>query len=212
MNTRLQVEHAVTEMTTGIDLVAVQLHLAATKKLPLHQEDIVRSGHALECRLYAEDAHAHFAPSTGTITYLSVPRQPFTRVEYDLHQGQEITPFFDPMIAKCVVWGATRTESIDRMHALLAQFLIQGITTNGDFLKKIITSNEFINGDIHTQLLADTGFMHTLLAAQVDDTQADEGAWKAGLAVILADAGTSRNGHDDNKLARQRQWKEQQWW
>jgi acetyl/propionyl-CoA carboxylase alpha subunit len=199
-------------MTTNIDLVSLQLHLAATKKLPLQQEDIVRSGHALECRLYAEDAHAQFAPSTGTITYVSIPLQPFTRVEHDLYQGQEITPFFDPMIAKCVTWGITRIEAIDRMKALLTHVMIQGITTNDDFLKKVLVSDEFINGDIHTQLLADTNFMHKMLTPHTDATSADEDAWKAGLAVILADSERSSFHNGGHTLAKRRQWKEQQWW
>jgi acetyl-CoA carboxylase, biotin carboxylase subunit len=169
MNTRLQVEHAVTEMVTGIDLVALQLDLALQQPLPFAQHEVVRRGHALECRVYAEDPVSQFIPSTGTIAYLHIPSQPFTRLEHDMYQGLEVSPLFDPMIAKCITWGITRQDAINRMVTLLRALVICGVTTNRNFLRAVIMSDEFACGAIDTQRTTEQDFMQRMLAAEQDD-------------------------------------------
>ena len=119
MNTRLQVEHPVTEMITGLDLVRIQLDIAAGHGLPFRQSGASRRGHAIECRICAEDPERDFMPETGTIRYLDAPAAPFIRFENALDAGQKVTPDFDPMLAKLIVHGATRAEAIDRAIAAL---------------------------------------------------------------------------------------------
>jgi len=158
MNTRLQVEHAITEATTGIDLVAMQIHLAAHKQLPYKQLDITQSGYAIECRIYAENPSQNFAPSTGTITNLTLPNGPFLRIDHDLEEWQEITPFFDPMLAKITTWANKKELAIARMVNTLKQTNISGLNTNISFLKAILESSEFVQNQIYTKLLHDKNY------------------------------------------------------
>jgi acetyl/propionyl-CoA carboxylase alpha subunit len=153
MNTRLQVEHSVTEMTTGIDLVALQLQIAQTNKLTITQEDITQRGHAIECRIYSEDPKNNFAPCTGKINYLEIPQMPFIRVDHALTPGCEISPFFDPMQAKVTVFGQTRELAAAYMRNALKNFHISGVTTNIEFLRSLISTEEFKHGNFHTQTL-----------------------------------------------------------
>jgi len=153
MNTRLQVEHAITEMTINIDLVYLQLSIAAHGSLPYKQHEIRHQGHAIECRICSENPDQNFAPSTGTITNLVLPRNPFLRIDHDLQHNQKITPFFDPMLAKIITWGNTREIALAHMIQTLQQTTISGIETNIQFLLQILASNEFINDQIHTQQL-----------------------------------------------------------
>jgi len=165
MNTRLQVEHSVTEMTTGLDLVALQIEIAQTGKLNLKQEDISQHAHAIQCRIYAENPAQKFAPSTGIINNLVLPISPFMRIDHDLEEGTEITPFFDPMIAKITTWGADRTQAISNMRAALEHTNIQGISTNIGLLVNILESNELRTGAIHTQLLNDKNYLDAVCRA-----------------------------------------------
>ncbi|MFA6263700.1 MAG: biotin carboxylase N-terminal domain-containing protein [Candidatus Babeliales bacterium] len=209
MNTRLQVEHAITEMVTGIDLVTLQLDVATHQVLPFVQGDVVRRGHAVECRLYAEDPATNFTPSTGTITYLHMPSQPFTRCEHDLYQGVEVTPFFDPMLAKCITWGITRQEAINRMTAMLRSLAICGVTTNQNFLRAIMMSDEFARGDIDTQRATEPEFMQRMLRAH--DGMHDDGL-AAGLAVAIAAYAREKSGRDvAETTVSVRGWRELQW-
>lgn len=153
MNTRLQVEHSVTEMTTGIDLVALQLQIARTNNLAITQEDIMQRGHAIECRIYSEDPANNFAPCTGKINYLEIPQMPFIRVDHALTPGCEISPFFDPMQAKITVFGQNRDLAATYMQTALKNFHINGITTNIEFLHSLLGTQEFICGNFHTQTL-----------------------------------------------------------
>lgn len=153
MNTRLQVEHSVTEMTTGVDLVAVQLQIAQTGQLTLKQEDIIQRGHAIECRIYSEDPENNFAPCTGKIDYLEIPQMPFIRVDHALQTDYEISPFFDPMQAKVTVFGQNRELATAYMQTALKNFHINGITTNVEFLLALIHTEEFGHGNFHTQTL-----------------------------------------------------------
>ncbi len=210
MNARLQVEHAITEMVTGIDLVALQLALASGEALILQQNEIHRRGHAIECRIYAEDPASNFVPSTGVVTYCQMPSQPFTRTDHDVYQGAIITPFFDPMIAKCISWGATRSEAIARMHTLLQAVMISGITTNRDFLRAVITSQDFAQGSLHTQRAEEADFVHRMLAGS-EISQEEE--FLAGLAVMLMLHERERNFYasGENGCGAVRGWKEQLW-
>jgi acetyl/propionyl-CoA carboxylase alpha subunit len=162
MNTRLQVEHSVTEMTTGVDLVALQLELAQSGRLPYRQEDIRRHGHAIECRIYAEDPGNNFTPSTGVITQLQLPRGPWLRHDHDLEEGREITPFFDAMIAKLTTYGPTRTVAYGYMSDALRQYVIGGLRTNIPFLKRLLATEAFAAGAFDTQTLKDPFFVAQL--------------------------------------------------
>lgn len=153
MNTRLQVEHSVTEMTTGIDLVALQLQIAQTGHLPIKQEDLMQHGHAIECRIYSEDPENNFVPCTGKINYLEIPQMPFIRVDHALQSGCEISPFFDPMLAKVTVFGQSRKLATAYMQTALKNFHINGIATNIEFLLALLCTEEFDRGNFHTQTL-----------------------------------------------------------
>ena len=166
MNTRLQVEHSITELTTGIDLVALQLYIAQQGALPLAQEQIFRTGHAIECRIYAEDPENNFMPSTGTLYRFFVPHAPFMRIDHDLVQGKDVTPFFDPMIAKISAFGADRDHAKNNMLAVLQKTEIAGIKTNILFLQTILKSDAFAQGAFHTQWLSDKSVVAALLSVQ----------------------------------------------
>jgi 3-methylcrotonyl-CoA carboxylase alpha subunit len=153
MNTRLQVEHPVTEAITGLDLVEWQFRVAAGERLPLSQEEIRRSGAAVEARLYAEDPEHGFLPSSGKIFALRLPAGEALRVDAGVEEGGEVTPFYDPMIAKIIAHGATRKEALDRLSEALGETLVAGPRVNARFLKALCDSEEFRAGAF------DTGFI-----------------------------------------------------
>ncbi len=155
MNTRLQVEHPVTEMITGLDLVRVQLEVAAGRGLPVKQDRLVQRGHAIECRICAEDPARDFMPETGRIRYLGVPEAPYIRFENALDPGQKITADFDPMLGKLVVYGADRDEAIARSIAALHELTLLGVTTNIDYLARVLNHEAFRKGDLHTGFVAE---------------------------------------------------------
>jgi len=153
MNTRLQVEHPVTELVTGIDLVQAQLRIAAGEPLAYRQEDIKFRGAAIECRIYAEDPAANFRPSPGRISVLQPPAGPWVRDERGVFAGSEVSPFYDPMISKLVVWGGTRREAIARMRRALGEYVIGGIKTTIPFHQWLMEDDDFLAGRL------DTGFI-----------------------------------------------------
>ena len=154
MNTRLQVEHPVTEAITGQDLVEWQLVVAAGGKMPLAQEQLQIDGHAVEVRLYAEDPARNFLPSTGTLVHLRLPTEgPHVRVDTGVRQGDTVTPFYDPMIAKVIVHDRDRTSAMRRMAALMGETEVVGVTTNAALLKALCSHPAFVGGEI------DTGFI-----------------------------------------------------
>ncbi|MEO8123461.1 MAG: acetyl/propionyl/methylcrotonyl-CoA carboxylase subunit alpha, partial [Burkholderiales bacterium] len=154
MNTRLQVEHPVTEMITGLDLVEWQLRVASGEPLPLRQEQLEINGHALEARIYAEDPDRGFLPSTGRLVHLSPPPETdHVRVDTGVEQGDEITPYYDPMIAKLIVWGADRRQALARMRQALAQYRIVGVSNNVDFLARLVAVPSFANAQLDTSLI-----------------------------------------------------------
>jgi 3-methylcrotonyl-CoA carboxylase alpha subunit len=175
MNTRLQVEHPVTEEITGVDLVELQLRVAAGEGLALEQADIREQGHAFEARLYAENPDNGFAPSTGALTTLRLPAGP--RADSGVEEGQEITPFYDPMIAKIIRHGRTREEALARLRGALAEIRVAGLETNARFLHRLAADVDFIKGDVSTRYIAE--HEATLFAKRIDDTRV--------LAAALAD-------------------------
>ena len=152
MNTRLQVEHPVTEEITGLDLVAEQLRIANGEALPFKQEDVKREGHAIEVRIYAEDPKTFF-PSPGKITKLVLPQGSNVRHELAIHDESAVTPFYDPMIAKLVVKGSSRDEAIEAIQAALANYEVEGIKTNIPMLQEVIAHPAFRSGDTQTNFV-----------------------------------------------------------
>jgi acetyl-CoA carboxylase biotin carboxylase subunit len=153
MNTRLQVEHPVTEMVTSIDLVKEQISIAAGLPLHIQQEALQFRGHAIECRITAEDASANFRPQTGTVEQYLVPGGPGVRVDSHLYVGYEVPPHYDSLLAKLIVWGETRNEAIARMQRALDEFVIEGLTTTIPFHQRLLRHEGFIKGDTYTRFI-----------------------------------------------------------
>jgi acetyl-CoA carboxylase biotin carboxylase subunit len=153
MNTRLQVEHPVTEMVTGLDLVKLQIRVAAGERLPIRQDDVIFRGAAIECRIYAEDPDNNFFPSPGKIALLRTPSGPGIRDDGGVYQGWTVPIDYDPLISKLVAWAATRDEAILRMRRALREYQLEGIKTNISFFLEILQDQDFMQGDF------DTGFI-----------------------------------------------------
>ena len=154
MNTRIQVEHPTTEMITGVDIVKEQLSIAAGDGMGVSQDDIEIRGHAIECRINAEDPLRDFAPSGGRIRGYRSPGGPGARVDSGVHMGYEISPFYDPMISKLSVWGRTRSEAIARMDRALYEYIISGVTTNIPFHRAVMRNEEFRKGNYDTHFIS----------------------------------------------------------
>ncbi|MBN1305545.1 MAG: acetyl-CoA carboxylase biotin carboxylase subunit [Anaerolineales bacterium] len=162
MNTRLQVEHPITEMVTGIDIVKEQIRIARGRQLGYTQEDIKLNGSAIECRINAENPYNGFLPSTGRIEHSLLPTGPGVRVDTGVYPGFEITPYYDPMIAKLVVWGETRAQAILRMRRALAEYHIIGVHTNIPFHQTMMDSHRFMGGQYDTRFVEERFDMHEL--------------------------------------------------
>ncbi len=188
MNTRLQVEHPVTELLFGVDLVAWQLDVAEGKPLPLTQEqlDARRRGAAIECRVYAEDP-VRFLPSPGTITHLRVPDGPYVRDDSAAYEGAEIPVHYDPLISKLVVWGGDRAEALARMRRALDEYLVRGIQTNLSFHRRVLRHAGFLAGEY------DTGFIDREREAVCGDAGA-EGATADAVVSAAAIASAEASG------------------
>jgi acetyl-CoA carboxylase, biotin carboxylase subunit len=154
MNTRIQVEHPVTEMTTGIDLVAWQIRIAAGQRLTLTQRDCEPRGHAIECRITAEDAADDFVPSVGTIETYVAPGGPGVRVDSHLYAGYTVPPFYDSLLGKIVVWGKDREEATARMERALTETVITGVPQTVSFLRRIVADDEFRAATFDTGFIA----------------------------------------------------------
>lgn len=153
MNTRLQVEHPITEEVVGVDLVKEQIRIANGEPLRFRQEDLRQHGHAIECRICAEDTEHDFMPSPGVIQQLTVPQGIGTRVDSHCYEGYEIPMHYDPMIGKLIVWATTREYAIERMRRVLYEYKITGLTTNIRYLRRIIDVPDFKNGDYNTYFI-----------------------------------------------------------
>ncbi|GHO93565.1 acetyl-CoA carboxylase biotin carboxylase subunit [Reticulibacter mediterranei] len=155
MNTRLQVEHPVTELVTSVDLVKEQIRIAAGLPMQLQQEDIQFRGHAIECRITAEDASADFRPQTGTVERYLPPGGPGVRVDSHLFAGYEVPPHYDSLLSKLVVWAETRNEAIARMQRALDEYVIEGLETTIPFHQRLLSHEGFIRGETYTRFLQD---------------------------------------------------------
>jgi acetyl-CoA carboxylase biotin carboxylase subunit len=177
MNTRLQVEHPVTELVVGLDLVREQFAVAAGARLSFTQEDVRWVGHAIECRIYAEDPANNFFPSPGTITHLQEPLGPGVRIDSGVRRLSEVSIHYDPMIAKLAVWGRTRAEAIDRLRRALDEYEVSGITTTLPFFREIVRDEEFVAGKL------DTGFIGRFNERRTNPLKSAE---ETDLAIIAA--------------------------
>jgi acetyl-CoA carboxylase biotin carboxylase subunit len=178
MNTRLQVEHAVTEMVTSIDLVKEQIRIAAGLPMTLRQQNITLNGAAIECRVYAEDPENNFFPSPGRIRFLKTPSGPGIRDDSGVYEGWNVPIDYDPLISKLVAWAPTRDEAINRMQRALAEYQIEGIQTNLAFFREILDHPEFRKGEF------DTGFIEQWLRGRGPRKTASE--TERDLALIAA--------------------------
>ncbi len=150
MNTRVQVEHPVTEMITGIDIVKWMIRIAEGEKLPFKQSDLKINGHALECRVYAEDPAMNFMPSPGILHYVKAPTGPGVRDDSSIYSGYEVTSFYDPMLSKLITWGETREDALKKMVAALSEYVVLGVRTNIGFLIRVMDEEEFNQAKIDT--------------------------------------------------------------
>jgi acetyl-CoA carboxylase biotin carboxylase subunit len=189
MNTRLQVEHPVTEMATGVDIVAEQIRIARGRQLSYTQEQIRFNGHAIECRINAEDPFNGFMPSTGRITHSLLPTGPGVRVDTGVYPGFEITPFYDPMIAKLIVWGETRAQAILRMRRALEEYRIVGVRTNIPFHQTLMDSHRFMAGQF------DTRFVEERFSMEAAESAASSAEIAAILATLVAHQESERSAH-----------------
>jgi len=155
MNTRLQVEHPVTELTTGLDLVQWQIRVAAGEHFPYQQEQLTQRGHAIECRVYAEDPADRFLPSTGKLLQYIEPRGPGIRVDSGFRAGDEVTHFYDPLLAKLIVHAENKEVAIQKMQAALREFVVHGVVTNIDFMQAVLSHPDFANGKVSTKWVED---------------------------------------------------------
>jgi acetyl-CoA carboxylase biotin carboxylase subunit len=209
MNTRLQVEHPVTELVTGFDLVREQITVAAGAELSFGQDDVRWRGHAIECRVYAEDPDNNFFPSPGRITFLRVPAGPGIRDDSGVIEGDEVSIYYDPMISKLAAWGNTRAQAIDRLRRALDEYAVGGIKTTLPLFREIVRDQEFIAGRL------DTGFIsrfnerrsrerpHPAGGAQASSLQQDI----AIIAAALAYARAQRKPSPGPQSADQSKWK-----
>ncbi len=206
MNTRLQVEHPVTEMVTGIDIVKEQILIAAGRRMSYNQRDVVQRGWAIECRITAEDPFNNFMPSAGTVVYLQEPTGPGVRVESSLYRGMELNLYYDPMVAKLIVWGERRAEAILRMRRALNEYRIGGIKTSLPFHQEMMDSTEFIWGTF------DTGFLARRRVGRLNRPANDhERVVAVATAMIAHEEGRQAvhiGGNHDERQPTSRLWKQ----
>jgi acetyl-CoA carboxylase biotin carboxylase subunit len=181
MNTRLQVEHPVTELVTGVDLVKEQLRIARGRRMERTQEEIQINGHAIECRINAEDPYNNFLPSIGKVSMHLAPTGPGVRLDAGIYAGSEVTPYYDSMLAKLIVWGANRPQALRRLSRALDEYRIMGLKTNIPFHQKLVDSHHFISGKF------DTGFVEHYFRPEIDMKRLDNES-AAIIATLVAHA------------------------
>ncbi|WP_177323614.1 acetyl/propionyl/methylcrotonyl-CoA carboxylase subunit alpha [Pseudomonas sp. URMO17WK12:I4] len=204
MNTRLQVEHPVTEAVTGLDLVAWQIRVARGEPLPIRQEQVPLNGHAIEVRLYAEDPEGGFLPASGHLDLYREPAVgPGRRVDSGVEQGDEVSPFYDPMLAKLIAWGENREEARQRLLAMLAETLVGGFKTNLAFLQRILAHPAFAAAEL------DTGFIERHQAKVLPPAQElPDAFWQqAGAAMLATDADRQRGDDPLSPWAARNAWR-----
>jgi len=190
MNTRLQVEHPVTEVVTGVDIVKEQIRIARGRQLRYSQEDITQSGWAIECRINAEDPNNNFLPSTGQITHILLPTGPGVRVDTGVFPGFEISPYYDSLISKLIVWGETRAEAVLRMRRALEEYKLVGVRTNIPFHQRLMDSHRFMAGQFDTRFVEERFSLEA--AEEGKETHPDIAAI---LATLVAHQQTQRAAH-----------------
>lgn len=181
MNTRLQVEHPVTEMVTGVDIVKEQIRIARGRQIRLAQEAVHMNGWAIECRINAEDPYNNFLPSTGKITHSLLPTGPGVRIDTGVYPGFEISPYYDSLISKLVVWGETRAEAILRMRRSLEEYKVVGVRTNIPFHQKLMDSHRFMGGQFDTRFVEERFSMEA-----AEDSKNDPPEIAAIVATLVA--------------------------
>jgi acetyl-CoA carboxylase biotin carboxylase subunit len=187
MNTRLQVEHPVTELTTGLDLVRMQIQVARGERLPHSQDELPRRGHAIEARIYAEDPSRNFLPSPGRISYLRVPNGPGIRDDSGVYTGWVVPQFYDPMISKLLAWAPTRDQAIERLKRALGEYTVHGITVNIQFLRQVLDHPSFRSGEYDTGFCSD----HAKELAMRPDPQYQD------VALVAAAVMAFKRDHDE---------------
>jgi acetyl-CoA carboxylase biotin carboxylase subunit len=180
MNTRLQVEHPVTEMVTSLDLVKLQIRVAAGEPLPITQQAVQPRGHAIECRLYAEDPDNNFMPSPGKIRGLQVPGGPGIRVDDGVYNGWMMPTDYDPMLGKLIVWGCDRAEAIARLRGALGEYYAGGIRTNVKLFQRILNESDFLQGSVHTK------WLDALLARPAQSVGESDGGARDAVTLVAA--------------------------
>ena len=206
MNTRLQVEHPITELVAGIDLVQWQIKIAAGEKFPFTQSDFHQHGHAIECRVYAEDPANGFLPSTGRLLQFIEPRGPGIRVDSGFTTGSEVTHFYDPLLAKLIVHAENREIAIQRMQTALREFIVHGVVTNIDFMQVVLAHDDFAKGKVSTSWVEKTLESGGLLP----DVQQQAAGLQSLIAAALADvvfAGTKSQPAVSNETDPFTPWK-----
>jgi len=193
MNTRLQVEHPVTELVTGLDLVNLQIRIAAGEKLPFRQEDVVIRGHAIECRIYAEDADNNFFPSPGKIETLMTPAGPGIRLDSGVYAGWTVPIDYDPLLAKLIGYGEDRQQAIAKLARALPEYFVAGIKTNLGLFRRILADQDFQSGKI------DTGYLDRLMqpnasAGESNKKSAEIAAIAAAVFALLDSTSKTNNG------------------
>lgn len=188
VNARIQVEHPVTELVVGVDLVRLQIHVAAGERLPFRQGDLAQRGHAIECRIYAEDPAAGFLPSPGRVAFFRAPDGPGVRFDGGVYTGCEVPVHYDPMIGKLVVWAPDRPAAIARMLRALAGTVVLGVRTPIEFLRDVVGSDAFRRGETHTRMLEET------FGAWAADRADDDVAALGHLAEALTPASVTGGG------------------
>jgi acetyl/propionyl-CoA carboxylase alpha subunit len=205
MNTRLQVEHPVTELIAGVDLVKEQFSIALGNKISIDQKDLKISGHALECRIYAEDASENFMPSVGKIFHYKAPSGPGVRLDSGFEEGAEITIHYDPLISKLVTWGTNRENSINRMKRALIEYQIAGVTSNIPFLELILNHPVFTDGSFDINFV-ENEFLSDDMKYSFENSDDDTNA--AVLISALLKSQSSRGIKNNNSL-NSSNWQEQ---
>jgi acetyl/propionyl-CoA carboxylase alpha subunit len=195
MNTRLQVEHPVTELVTGVDLAAWQIRLAAGEPLTFGQNRLAQNGHAIEARIYAEDPANGFLPSIGEISFYRPPSGPGVRVDDGIEAGTQVSPYYDPMLAKVITWGDDRRESIRKMIRALQDTVILGVTTNIPYLLDILGNPLFLNGDISVNFLQEN------MEPWHANPDTSNSTWLALAAYEVLIGGSDEQGFGDNNSA-----------
>lgn len=207
VNTRLQVEHPVTEMVTSLDLVKLQIKIAAGEPLPLKADDIHIRGHAIECRIYAEDPENNFAPSPGTILQRRVPSGPGIRLDDGAYTGWTIPNEYDPLLGKLIAWGSDRAEAIARLRRAIGEYYVTGIRANTDLFRCILDSPDFRDAEIYTRWLDDFGANKRGTTVDQADRKAEDAALVALAMWYWSQSEKSTSSDTDHKSQSRSQWK-----